>query len=119
MSPITSTVELLEAGIKAEHLRQKAIASNMANLETPGYRRVDIKFEEVLAKAIDSEGKFDPKDIKPELYNPKNTSVRANGNDVTLESEVGQLVENSLRHEAYVRLLNKKYKQMEMALQAP
>jgi flagellar basal-body rod protein FlgB len=119
MSEINNTTELLQAGIKAEHLRQKAIASNIANLETPGYRRVDIKFQDILAKAIDDDGSFDPEKIEPEFYKPKNTPLRANGNDVSLESEIGHMVENSLRHKTYVRLLNKKYKQMEMALQTP
>jgi len=54
MPPVTGITDLLEAGIKAEGLRQKAIAGNMANLETPGYRRIDVKFEELLAKVLDS-----------------------------------------------------------------
>lgn len=119
MSAVNNTIELLQAGIKAEYLRQKAIASNVSNIETPGYRRVDVNFEDVLAKAVDKDGQFDPADIEPEFYNPKNTPVKANGNDVTLESEVGQMVQNSLRHKAYVRILSKKYSQMTMALQTP
>ena len=45
-------MDILEAGIQAENLRNKAIANNVANLETPGYRKLDIKFEELLAKAL-------------------------------------------------------------------
>jgi len=50
----TGIVELLESGIKAETLRQKAISNNVANLQTPGYRRLGVKFEQTLAKAIES-----------------------------------------------------------------
>ena len=116
MSKTDSIIALIEAGIKAEGLRQKAIANNVANLETPGYRRIDIKFEELLAKALDSSGLAKVGEIEPQIYKPRQTPVKANGNDVTLEVEVGNIVKNSLRHKAYVRLLGKKYNQIELAI---
>ena len=116
MSQATGITDLLEAGIRAEGLRQKVIASNMANLETPGYRRIDVKFEELLARVLNSGGDMDPKSIEPELYQPKNTPLRSNGNDVSLEVEIGELIKNSLRHTAYVRLLQKKFAQIEAAI---
>ncbi len=116
MAQPVDIVGLLEAGIKAESLRQKTIAGNVANLETPGYRRLDVRFEELLAKAMDSSDPVDPRDIEPEIYRPGNTPVKANGNDVSMEAEVGEMVKNSLRHTAYVRLLRKKLSQIEMAM---
>jgi flagellar basal-body rod protein FlgB len=116
MSKTNAIVDFLEAGIKAESLRQKAIANNVANLQTPAYRRIDVKFEELLAKVLNSRGDIDFSEIEPQIYQPKKTPVRSNGNDVNLETEVGQMVKNSLRHKAYIRLLNKKYKQIEMAI---
>jgi len=116
MSKTNSIVELLEAGLRAENLRQRAIANNVANLETPGYRRIDVKFEELLAKALNSPGEVDLEEIEPQIYQPKKTPMKSNGNDVNLETEVGQLVKNTLRHNAYIRLLNKKYKQIELAI---
>jgi flagellar basal-body rod protein FlgB len=116
MSETNSVVDLLEAGIRAEDLRQKAIANNIANLETPGYRRIDVKFGELLAKALDSPGTIDLSEIEPQIHQPKQTPVNSNGNDVDFETEVGQMVKNALRHKAYIRLLNKKYSQMELAM---
>ena len=116
MSKVNDVIDFLEHGIKAESLRQKAIASNIANLETPGYRRVDVEFEELLAKALDSGGSIKLSDIEAQLYRPMQTSVKSNGNDVTLEGEVGEMIKNTLRHKAYIRLLNKKYKQIELAM---
>lgn len=116
MAPPMDIVGLLEAGIKAEGLRQETIASNMANIETPGYRRLDVKFEELLAKAIHSSGGVDARDIEPEIYQPMDTPVRPNGNDVNLEAEIGEMLKNSLRHTAYVRLLRRKFAQMETAM---
>jgi flagellar basal-body rod protein FlgB len=116
MSNQINIVDLLESAIRAESLRQKAIANNIANIETPQYRRVDVKFKELLAKAIESPGSVDIKDLEAELHEPQNTPVNSNGNDVNFESEIGDMVKNSLRHEAYVRLLSKTYKQIELAI---
>jgi flagellar basal-body rod protein FlgB len=116
MSETESIMELIDAGIRAQALRQKAIANNIANLETPGYRRIDVKFEELLAKCLHSNEDFDLSDIEAELYRPKNTPVKSNGNDVNLEAEIGQMIKDTLRHKAYIRLLSKKYNQIDLAI---
>jgi flagellar basal-body rod protein FlgB len=113
---MNNIVDFLEAGITAESLRQKAIANNIANLETRGYRRIDVKFEELLAKALNSPGAADLSKVEPQIHQPQQTPVNSNGNDVSLESEVGQMIKNTLRYKAYIRLLNKKYSQMQLAM---
>ncbi len=116
MSKTDGIIALIEAGIRAEGLRQKAIANNVANLETPGYRRIDVKFEELLAKSLDSSGSVDLSELEPQIYQPKQTLVKSNGNDVSLEGEVGAMIKNSLRYKTYIRLLNKRYRQIELAM---
>jgi len=46
------TVSTLTASMRGLELRQEAISQNIANAETPGYRRVDVAFEEQLAAAV-------------------------------------------------------------------
>ena len=116
MAQSGNIVDLLEVGMKAERLRQQTIASNIANIETPGYRRLDIKFDELLAKALKSSDPAKVDAIEAEIYQPQNTLVRSNGNDVNMEAEVGNLVKNSLRYTAYVRLMQKRFTQIEMAI---
>ena len=116
MSQTDNLVDLLEAGVRAENLRQKAISNNIANIESPGYRRLDVRFEEVLSKLLDSPGEIDLGDLDPELYRPENTPVNSKGNDVNLESEIGKLIKNSIFHKAYIRLLSNKYKQIDAAI---
>jgi flagellar basal-body rod protein FlgB len=116
MAETNSIFDFLEAGIRAESLRQKAIANNIANLETSGYRRIDVKFEELLARALNSTEPVKLNELEPLVHQPEKTPVNSNDNDVSLESEVGQMVKNTLRYKAYIRLLNKKYKQMELAM---
>jgi len=116
MSRTENIIDLINVGIRAETLRQKTIANNVANQQTPGYRRIDVKFRDLLTKALDSNGNVDLSKIKAEIYQPRTTAVKKNGNDVNLETEVGQMVKNTLRHKAYVRLLKKKYTQIDQAI---
>ncbi len=116
MSRTDNIMDLINAGIRTENLRQKAIANNFANLETPGYRRVDVKFEDLLAACTDKSESGEVGSAEPEIYEPKETPVNGKGNDLTMEAEVGHMIKNSLRHKAYIRLLNRKYTQIELAI---
>lgn len=117
MPQIDNITGFLEAGLRAETARQKTIAGNLANIQTPEYKSTDISFEDMLREAIKSERDFDPKSIELEIYEPLATKVKANGNDVSLEAEVGRMIKNAMKHTAYVRLLNKKYQQMQQAME--
>jgi flagellar basal-body rod protein FlgB len=112
----TGIVELLEAGVRAETMRQQAMANNVANMQTPGYRRMGVQFESLLAKAIESGDEVDAEEIEPKMYQPKNTAVGINGNDVNLEGEIGEMVKNNLRYKAFVRLMSKKFSQIDAAV---
>ena len=109
-------IGLLESGIRAEETRQRTIASNIANLETPGYRRLDVRFEELLAKALRSRHAAEASDVEPEVFEPKGIPVKANGNNVNMETEIGAMLKNAGRQTAFIRLLRKKYSQIENAI---
>ena len=72
--------------------------------------------EEVLAKSLESSSSVDLNEIEPQAYKPKETPVKSNGNDVSLEHEVGAMIKNSLRYKTYIQLLKKKYQQIELAI---
>ncbi len=116
MPKINNIVDLIEASIKAESLRQKANANNVANLQTPGYRRSDVKFKELLAKELETPGGVDLSEIEAQIYQPKDTKVKSDGNDVSMEVEIGEMIKNSLRYKTYIRLLQKKYQQLDLAI---
>jgi flagellar basal-body rod protein FlgB len=112
---IQNIVGYLEAGIRAEGLRQKAIASNVANSQTEGYRRMDVRFADLVADAMQREDS-DPAEIEGELYRPMTGAVDSSGNDVNLDAEIGEMVKNTLTQKAYMRLLARKYRQIETAI---
>jgi flagellar basal-body rod protein FlgB len=106
----------LESAIKAEGMRQKAIASNVANSQTPGYRRIDVRFADIVAEAMERGDDSEAGELEGELIQPLNTPVDGSGNDVDLDTEMGQLVKNSLLQKTYMRLLARKYRQIETAM---
>jgi flagellar basal-body rod protein FlgB len=112
---IQNIVGYLEAGIRAEGLRQKAIASNVANSQTPGYRRIDVRFADLVADAMERDD-TDPADVEGELFKPMQTPIDSNGNDVNLDGEIGDLVKNTLIQKTYMKLLGRKYRQIETAM---
>jgi len=109
-------VGLLESGLRAEETRQRTIASNIANLETPGYRRLDVRFEELLAKALRSRHATGAGEVEPEVFEPEGSPVKANGNNVNLEMEIGAMLKNASRQTAFLRLLHKRFAQIENAI---
>jgi flagellar basal-body rod protein FlgB len=112
----STVMDLLTAGMRTESLRQQTIANNIANINTDGFRRSEINFEEVLAKALDKQGSFDPDTLEPEIFQPEDTPINEFGSDVGLDTEVGEMAKNSLRHRTYMLVLKKKYQQMDEAM---
>ncbi len=110
--------DYLIAGLKTASMRGAVIANNIANLETPGYRRRDVEFETMLASAMSRGKEIDLDDIQPRIFQPMNTQVNSSGNDVNIELEVGQMIKNSARYKTYMRLLSKLYSQMQLAIQS-
>jgi flagellar basal-body rod protein FlgB len=109
-------IDLLESGMRAEGLRQRAIANNVANLNTEGFRRSDINFEKILTRAIEKQDSFDPKQMKIEFVQPKTTPINEFNNDVSLDKETGEMIKNTALHKTYMLLLKKKYQQMDLAM---
>ena len=108
--------EQLAAALKGTSLRSKAIANNIANVHTPGYKRQTVEFEKLLASAIESNDSHKLGKFQPEITQPGNTPIGEYGNDVVMETEIGEMIKNSTMHKVYTKLLTKTYQQMEMAM---
>jgi len=117
MSDGHGVVNALEAGLRATALRGRVIANNVANINTPGFKRHAVRFEQLLARQLESGKPVDVDDLVAQVFRPLNTVVESNGNDVSLDVEVGDMVRNGAMHKTYVRLLAKKYRQMALAMQ--
>jgi flagellar basal-body rod protein FlgB len=109
-------IDLLESGMRAEGLRQQAIANNIANINTEGFRRSDVNFQEILNKAIEKQDTLDPNKLEVEFVQPENTPVNEFNNDVSLDNEAGEMIKNTLLHRTYMLVLKKKYQQLDAAM---
>jgi flagellar basal-body rod protein FlgB len=116
MADVPDVARVLQTAIEGANLRQKVIANNIANVETPGYRRRESLFEMIMADAIEDGNAADLHENEAWVFTPRTTPVGEGGNDVQLDSEVGDLVHNSLMYKTYVRLLGRTYRQMDMAI---
>ena len=82
-------------------LRHEAIASNLANVETPRYRRLDVapNFENQLRQAVANRDTEHLARLQPEIAaDAQAVSNRRDGNTVQLEGELVKLNQNALEH---------------------
>ncbi len=95
--------------LDATVLRHEAIASNLANLETPGYKRIDVasSFQTQLQQALSSQDTSSLENLQPQLaLDPTATSSTRDGNNVQLESELINLNQNTLSHTLETQLVS-------------
>ncbi len=100
-------------------LREGAIANNIANLETPGYKRVDLapSFETELARASTSADPQQINSLQPSLaVDTTATASSLDGNTVHLESELMQMNQNSMTHALETQLISGMFSRMQMAI---
>ncbi len=120
-----NTFTMLEKALDIRHSRHKLIASNIANAETPGYRAVDISFEDELRRQTGKKGSIvmvgtDPRHITPGAAGMSSVRIvespsgpeGLDGNTVNLESEMVRLAENSLMYNISTRLIKRKFKSL-------
>ena len=96
--------KLLDATV----LRHQAIASNLANLETPNYKRLDVapSFAEELRRALNSKHVDEIRRVQPRLeVDPQAVANTRDGNTVQLETELARLNENFVEHTLETQLI--------------
>ncbi len=106
---ITQALHMAINGLDA---RQKAISSNIANLETPGYLARQVSFEDSLRAALhDGEPTGADVSVRHSL-----AATRLNGNNVNIDFELLAQRENVLRQRLVVQALNNKYALLRTAI---
>jgi flagellar basal-body rod protein FlgB len=81
--------------------RQSALANNVANASTPGYRRVDVDFHDVMEQALaDGEVPGDGGALDFTAQPDGTGPTRADGGNVDPDIEMADLAENSLEYQA-------------------
>src|SRR5580698_994604 len=98
----TDNYQLARKLLDASALRQEAIASNVANVETPGYRRLDVAPDfatQLRASSARGELGSDMSDIKPSLTEDTTArTMRPDGNTVEIEKELLAMNKNAVEY---------------------
>ena len=105
--------------LKATEMQESAIASNMAHALTPNYKRVQVNtsFTEALHEAVRSQNLDQIKGLSATLEeDPTAVTSRLDGNNVTMEKEMIQLMQNSVDHAVEVQLLTGNLTRLRMAI---
>jgi flagellar basal-body rod protein FlgB len=91
----------LERAISGASTRHSALASNLANANTPGYQRVDVDFHGTLSAAMGDRERLEQVSFAPRR-DLSSGVMRADGSTVDVDSESAQLAANALEHSAAV-----------------
>ena len=125
----------LAAALEVLALRQRLLAQNVANAETPGYKRYDVAFDRALALALEASGRGAGRAdglqaagrgplplaathpahqpgrgpagaLWQAVYRETGTALRNDGNNVDLDAEMARLAETGLHYQALIRQLS-------------
>lgn len=92
----------LEVAMRGTSLRQTAIAENIANVNTPGYRRRDVSFEDNLGAALRADDRRAVSLTAPAVAVDPSAPLRADGSSVDLDVETAGEARNGLQYQALV-----------------
>lgn len=109
-----STTDRLGRLLDVSRLKAQVIAGNLANQNTPGYRTRAVAFDEAYRAAL-ANGQ-DPLSVTPIVYEPRDTAVDVDGNDVAVDREVLAGAQNAFLYQTYVSILQGRNRLINTAL---
>lgn len=119
-------VNVLDKAADAAWMRNDVIANNLANVDTPNYKRQDVAFEGELTRAL-SKMKYKSMDEKvdnltfgsltPTIYTDHGGySYRIDGNNVDIDTENVELARNQIKYNALIASVNQEFANLKMVL---
>ena len=111
-------MELMKKMLDYSAARQKALANNIANVNTPGYQRIDVEFERELKSVLSLKDEKAMKNLRFKQVRTKETTMRNDGNNVDIDMEMAKLSENALVFNIYSTLLKRKFQGLKNIIKA-
>lgn len=110
-------INVLGKAADASWTRNSVIANNIANADTPNYKRQDVDFETYLNSALHSSSILDEainnvnlSSISPTIYTDNTSfSYRVDGNNVDIDTEEAYSAQNQIKYEALVDSINQEF----------
>lgn len=110
----TQSIEKLLNYMDVVSFREKLVAGNIANIDTPGYQTQDINFQDALENANKNFGA----PMAPQVITPQGLIERPDGNNVSLDREALILSSVQLQYRTAVALLRQEFSRIQMAINA-
>ena len=112
------TISSLEKRLSYATLKNKTIAQNIANVDTPNYKAKDVSFKQMLSDASQQQILANKTDVKHYdfsiktathgVYSYENFRARHNGNGVNMDAEQASLAENTIYYNALIDRVSSK-----------
>lgn len=121
-------VDLLKTAADASWIREEVITNNIANVDTPNYKRQDVEFSSFLANALQRAGsnaasltqrvnRVNYNDLTIRTYTDNSTlSYRTDGNNVDLATENVELASEQLNYNALIDSMNNEFSRFKSVL---
>jgi len=116
---IFTKIDFLHKALDGTWTRNEAISNNIANVNTPGYKKVKVDFENILKNQLDNtkifmnrtdtrhiSGSGDVKNFSPLISEDRSTSIRRDGNNVNIDVEMGDLAKNTIMYNSLIKKLS-------------
>ncbi|HHW92296.1 MAG TPA: flagellar basal body rod protein FlgB [Firmicutes bacterium] len=117
-----SSLHLLEQALDVASYRQRLLSDNIANAETPGYKRKDIAFSTQIKRAL--AGKvthpqhiaINSRPVGPVTPVVQESTARNDGNNVDIEVEMAELAKNTLYYQGLARQVSQYLANLRMVI---
>lgn len=121
---------VLQAALEGYGARHRAVVHNIANVDTPGFQRLEVDFEKKLQREISrlrptremagpgsaERLKKGLENLRPEIKVDKSAPIRADGSNVSIEREMGTLYKNANKMNELTELLIRNYGTIKAAI---
>ncbi len=121
-----NNIELQKRALDASWLKQDVIANNIANAETPGYKRQEVRFESFLNDAMASRMTPMTKTHanhmgvnnfpSAQIHQSGDFSLRIDGNNVNIDVEMAEQAKNSIRYNALINQVSSQISRIKNAI---
>jgi flagellar basal-body rod protein FlgB len=106
------TTDTLAKCLDAVGFKHRVIADNIANVETPGFKRSEVNFEGQLRSALSSGSEETAeariRTIQAQAQVDYSSPSRPDGNNVSIDREMAEMTKNTLQYESLVQLMELK-----------
>lgn len=122
-------IDIFSKALDASVIKEKAISNNLANVDTPGYKKVNVSFEDQFRQLLKANEKTVLKtshplhvqpnqkiDLTPSIEILNEFTMRNDGNNVDVDTEISEQVKNSLYYNALITNLNSELRLLQTAI---